>query len=144
VRSYAKTVSEYLDQLPPEKRAVMSEVRRVILDYLPTGYDEGMNWGMISYEIPLERFPDTYNGKPLILACLAAQKRHYALYLMNVYQDPRLEEVLKRGFERAGKRLDMGKSCLRFRRPDDLPLDVIGEVIAATPVESMIERAKTA
>jgi hypothetical protein len=144
VRSYAKTVSEYLDQLPPEKRAVMSEVRRVILDYLPTGYDEGMNWGMISYEIPLERFPDTYNGKPLILACLAAQKRHYALYIMNVYQDPRLEEVLKRGFERAGKRLDMGKSCLRFRRPDDLPLDVIGEVIAATPVESMIERAKTA
>ncbi|MGA9532871.1 MAG: DUF1801 domain-containing protein [Anaerolineales bacterium] len=142
MQSDVKTVADYLKELPPEKRAVITVVRKLILDHLPAGYVERMNWGMISYEIPLEMYPDTYNGKPLLFASLAAQKKHFALYLMNVYQDPSLEDVLKRGFARAGKKLDMGKSCLRFRRLEDLPMQVIGEVIAATPPESMIERAK--
>lgn len=144
MQSDAKTVAAYLKELPADKREVVSQVRELILENLPAGYVERMNWGMISYEIPLEMYPDTYNGKPLLFASLAAQKRHYALYLMNVYQDPDLEAALKQGFAMAGKKLDMGKSCLRFRQLDDLPMDVIAKVIAATPPEAMIERAEGA
>lgn len=98
-----------------------------------------MNWGMISYGIPLERYPDTYNGQPLGYAALAAQKNYFALYLLGAYMDPAQRERLERAFEQEGKEMDMGKSCLRFRRADDLPLDRIGELIAGTPIERLIE-----
>lgn len=138
VTSKAATVEEYLDELPPDRREVVSEVRQTILDNLPEGYVESMNWGMISYEIPLERYPDTYNKKPLAYAALAAQKNHYSIYLMGCYADSEQEAVLKEGFEQAGKRLDMGKSCVRFRKLDDVPLDVIAGVIASTTPEQFI------
>jgi hypothetical protein len=139
-RSSAATVEEYLEELPEERRAVVAAVREAILRGLPGGYSETMNWGMISYEVPLERYPDTYNGQPLSLAALAAQKNHYALYLMCVYGDPEMERRLRDGFQAAGKKLDMGKSCVRFRRLEDLPLDVIEEIVAATPPEAFIAR----
>ena len=88
VQSKAATVDEYLDELSPEKRDVVSRVREVVLENLPEGYVESMNWGMISYEIPLATYPETYNGQPLSYMALAAQKRHYALYMMHVYQNP--------------------------------------------------------
>lgn len=144
VSSQAKSVQEYLEELPAEKRAVMEIVRAVVLRNLPSGYVETMNWGMISYEIPLEVFPDTYNGQPLSYAGLAAQKNYYALYLMNVYAEPRVEAQLREGFTLAGKKLDMGKSCVRFRKLEDLPLGVIAEVIAATPVNVYLEKYKSA
>jgi uncharacterized protein YdhG (YjbR/CyaY superfamily) len=131
-------VKEYLDELPPERREVIAKVRQAILENLPAGYEESMNWGMISYEIPLERYPDTYNGQPLGYVALAAQKRHYSLYLMNVYQDSEKETFLKRGFEEAGKKLDMGKSCVRFKKLDDLPIEVIAEIISSTTPEQYI------
>ena len=131
-RSEAATVEEYLDELAPEQRKVIAAVRDVVLRHLPEGYVETMNWGMISYEIPLERYPKTYNGQPLSYAALAAQKRHYALYLMNVYQSSKQEARIREAYEKSGKKLDMGKSCVRFRKLDDLPLDVIGEIIAST------------
>lgn len=137
-RSDAVTVQQYLDELPPERREVVSAVREVVLAHLPEGYQETMRWGMISYEIPLERFPDTYNGQPLSFAALAAQKHHFSLYLMSVYQDGEGEGGLREAFERAGKRLDMGKSCVRFRRLEDLPLEVVGEVVASTPPDAFI------
>lgn len=140
MKSGATTVEAYLEELPEERRQVVSTVRGAILESLPNGYVESMNWGMISYEIPLEDYPTTYNGKPLSYAALAAQKRHYALYLMNVYQDPRLEKKLVDGFEEAGKKLDMGKSCVRFRKLEDLPLDVIREIIASTKPSELIAR----
>ncbi len=140
VKTNASTVQEYLDELPPERRNVVSAVRQIVLENLPEGYVESINWGMISYEIPLERYPDTYNKQPLSYIALAAQKNHYALYLMGVYQDPDQETWLKQGFERAGKRLDMGKSCLRFRRMDDLPPDIIAEVVASTTPEQLIAK----
>lgn len=87
VRSEAGTVEAYLEELPPERREVVSEVREAILEHLPDGYEETMNWGMVSYEVPLERYPDTYNGEPVMYAALAARKRHYALYLTGVYMD---------------------------------------------------------
>jgi uncharacterized protein YdhG (YjbR/CyaY superfamily) len=138
VTSKAANVEEYLDELPPDRREVVSEVRQTILDNLPEGYVESMNWGMISYEIPLERYPDTYNKKPLAYAALAAQKNHYSIYLMGCYADSEQDAVLKEGFEQAGKRLDMGKSCVRFRKLDDVPLDVIAGVIASTTPEQFI------
>jgi len=140
VKSSASTVEDYLEELPPDRRNVISKVRQIILENLPAGYQESMNWGMISYEIPLEMYPDTYNGKPLSYVALAAQKNHYALYLMGVYQDPEQEAWLKDAYEEAGKKLNMGKSCLRFRKLEELPPDVIARVIACTSPEQYIAR----
>ncbi|MDQ3698390.1 MAG: DUF1801 domain-containing protein [Gemmatimonadota bacterium] len=140
VSNPATTVKDYLAALPPERRAVVSAVRDVVRRNLPAGYQETMNWGMISYEIPLERYPTTYNKQPLAYAALAAQKNYYALYLMGAYADPVQDRLLKEEFKRAGKKLDMGKSCLRFRKLEDIPLDVIGRIIASTPPDEMIAR----
>jgi Domain of unknown function (DU1801) len=137
-RSSAKTISEYLGSLSPEQRETIAKVRKVVLEHLPKGYRESMNWGVISYEIPLERYPTTYNGQPLAYAALAAQKNYYSLHLMGVYADPRQLKRLEADFKKRGKKLDMGKSCLRFKHADDLPLDLIGEIIAGTPPDDYI------
>lgn len=139
----ATSVAEYLQELPPDRRQVVGAVRDVVLRALPAGYAESFGWGMICYGVPLSTYPDTYNGQPLMCAALAAQKNHFALYLMCAYMDPALETALKNGFAAAGKRLDMGKSCLRFKRLDDLALDTIGEVIASVPPERLIEQYET-
>ena len=136
----ATSVAKYLQKLPADRRQVVSAVRDVVLRALPPGYAESFGWGMICYGVPLSTYPDTYNGQPLMCAALASQKNHVALYLMCAYMDPGLEATLKSGFAAAGKRLDMGKSCLRFKRLDDLALDTIGEVIASVPPERLIEQ----
>jgi hypothetical protein len=138
-KSSAATVDEYLAELPEDRRAAIAEVREVVLRNLPAGYVETMNWGMISYEIPLERYPKTYNGRPLSYAALASQKNFCVVYLMGVYGDGEQARWFKEEFKRAGKKLDMGKSCVRFKKLDDLPLDVIAETIARTPVDRYIE-----
>jgi hypothetical protein len=140
VSSRAPTVDEYLAELPPERRAIVASVRDLVRRNLPEGYRETMNWGMISYEIPLERYPDTYNKQPLGYAALAAQKNSYTLYLNSVYQDGERKKWLEHEFHKAGKKLDMGKSCLHFKRLEDLPLDVIARVIGSTPPEKFIEQ----
>ncbi len=139
MQSAAKTVEEYLDSLTPERRAAIAKVRAVIRKNLPAGYREGIQFGMLGYCIPLERFPDTYNGQPLPIAALAAQKNHLALYLMGVYGSKELLARFQRGFDKAGKKLDMGKSCVRFQRADDLALDAVAEVIRAVPVDKLID-----
>jgi len=136
--SQAASVEAYLGELSPERREIVARVRKTILEHLPEGYVESINWGMISYEIPLDTYPDTYNKKPLGYLALAAQKNHYALYMLGAYADPAQEEELQEGFKEAGKKLDMGKSCIRFKSLDDLPLDVIGRLIASTPPAAMI------
>lgn len=138
--STARTPEEYLDSLPEDRRAAVAAVRRVVLENLPDGFEEGMQYGMIGYYIPLERFPDTYNGQPLGLAALANQKQHMALYLNNVYGDRTTESRFRERWAATGKKLDMGKSCVRFRRLEDLPLDVIGRTIAEESVEGYLER----
>jgi len=144
VQSGAATVEEYLAELPPERRAVVAAVRDMVVRHLPAGYRECMSFAIINYVIPLERYPKTYNGQPLGYVALAAQKNHFALYLMCVYMSPEREVWLRDAFAKAGKKLDMGKSCVRFKKLDDLPLDVLGELIAATPPESYIERYEAA
>ena len=97
-----------------------------------------MNWGMISYEIPLQRYPNTYNGQPLSYAALASQKNYCSLYLMCIYADSDFKAWFRDKFRLAGKKLDMGKSCVCFRKIDDLPLKVVGEAIAGMTVEDFI------
>lgn len=131
-KSAAATVEQYLAELPAERREIVAAMREMILRHLPVGYQETINWGMISYEIPLAQYPTTYNGQPLGYLALAAQKNYYALYLLRVNGDAELEARLKEAFSRAGKKLDMGKACLRFRKLTDVPWDAIGEVVAST------------
>ncbi len=140
VSSSATSPEQYLSELPEERRAVVAAVRDTILRNLPDGYRESMSWGMLSYEIPLERYPTTYNKQPLGYAALAAQKNGYSLYLTCVYSDAEQERRLREGFAAAGKKLNMGKSCVRFKRLDDLPLELIGELIASTPPDQFIAR----
>ena len=132
------TVEEYIAGLPEGRAEQIAQLRELILERLPEGYAEQMDFGMIAYVIPLETYPDTYNGHPLMYAALASQKRHMSLYLMNVYGDDETLRWFTEGFAAAGKKLDMGKACVRFKRLDDLPLDLIGETIARTSVAEYI------
>ena len=138
VSSKETTPAAYLASLPPERRKVIAAVRAVVKKRLPTGYVETMNWGMLSYEIPLSRYPDTYNKQPLMYLALAAQKNNYALYLTSASGDKALMDRLAAAYTAAGTKLDMGKGCLRFKTLEELPLDVIGDIVASTPVERRI------
>ena len=139
MHSDATTVSDYLASLGDERRQAIAAVRDVILEHLPDGYDETMQYGMISYIVPASVLADTYNGEPLMYVALASQKRYMSLYLTNVYGDPDVEAWFTERYRATGKRLDMGKSCVRFRRLDDLPLDLVGEVVGRTPVAEFVE-----
>jgi uncharacterized protein YdhG (YjbR/CyaY superfamily) len=139
VQRKAKTVSEYLATLTDERRRTIQKVRSTIKKNLPKGYRENIGWGAITYEIPLKDFPTTYNGQPLCYAALAAQKNYNALYLMVPYGDPKQRQQLEDAFAKAGKKLDMGKSCVRFKTADDLPLPAIGKLIAAVPPSKYIK-----
>jgi len=135
VSSKASTVADYLAELPADRRAEIERVRDVVNDALPDGYIEGIGYGMIVWFVPLERYPDTYNKQPLGYAALAAQKNYNSLYL-SCYHSKERTEKFKAEFEAAGKKLDMGKSCVRFKRADELALDVIAAEIASfTPDE---------
>lgn len=138
VSSTAVTPEDYLTSLPEDRRKIISSVRDVILENLPAGFQENMNWGMLSYEIPLETYPNTYNGQPLWTACLAAQKQYNAIYLFAVYQDANALQQLLDGYAKMGIKPDIGKSCIRFKRLDQLPLAVIGELISDVSVEGLI------
>jgi uncharacterized protein YdhG (YjbR/CyaY superfamily) len=144
MRSEAETVEEYLASLPPGRREAIEAVRREILANLPDGYEEAMDFGMITYAVPLAIHPDTYNGKPLMYAALANQKNHMAVYLIAVYAREESREAFLDAYRATGKRLDMGKSCVRFRKLDDLPLELIGKTIAATGVDTFVTEVEAA
>jgi hypothetical protein len=143
-KTTVRTVAQYLKALPPERKKAISEVRKVILKHLPKGYEETINWGMITYEVPLSIQPDTYNGKPLMYAGLASLKSGMSLHLMCTYIDKKKDTWLRAQFKARGKKLDKGKGCVRFRKVEDLALDVIGELIASTPVEKYVGLSKRA
>ena len=144
VSSTARTTDEYVASLPPQRREVVTAVRDVIRDNLPQGFEEGMASGMMGWYVPLERFPDTYNGQPLVLAGLASQKQYISLYLVSVYGDPTLEAWFRARYAESGKRLNMGKSCVRFRGLEDVPLDVIGETIARVSLDQFVAQYEAA
>ena len=139
--SKAKTVKEYLEGLPQERRLAIKAVRKVIRDHLPQGYKEVMQYGMIAYVVPHSLYPAGYHCKPsdpLPFAALGSQKNHMSIYLCNVYGHPETDAWFRGAFVAAGKKLDMGKGCVRFKKIEDLPLEVIGQVFARTPVKAYI------
>ena len=144
VMSKAASVEDYIAEQPAERARVLRTVRQMVKKHLPKGYRESMDYGMITWSVPLERYPDTYNGRPLCYAALAAQKNYFSLYLMGVYGFPEREKALRDAFAKAGKKLDMGKSCVRFKSLDDLPLDGVGKIIAGVPPELLIEHHEAA
>ena len=142
MQSSAKTPEEYLTELDPARREAISAVRNVILDNLPDGYEEVMQFGMISYVVPVSAFPDTYNGQPLMYIALASQKQYMSLYLTSVYADKSVSDWFRQRYLATGKKLNMGKSCVRFRKLEDLPLDLVAEVTALTPLDEFVEEAR--
>lgn len=143
VQSTAKTVNEYLKSLPLERAEVINTVRKMILKNLPKGYEENMSWGMISYEIPLKTYPITYNKKPLVTACLAAQKNNYTLHMMGLYWDKEKGEWLRNEYKKRKIKLDGGVGCIRFKKIEELPLDLIGKAIAKVSVKDYIKDYET-
>jgi uncharacterized protein YdhG (YjbR/CyaY superfamily) len=144
MQSDAATVEEYLAGLPDDRRGIVSRVRDTVNAHLPEGYVEQMDWGMISWVVPLEDYPDTYNGRPLVYAAVASQKNHLSVYLMGLYSDGPEESWFREQYAERGLRLDMGKSCVRFTSLDQLPLDVLGGVIEKIPVGEFVARYELA
>jgi uncharacterized protein YdhG (YjbR/CyaY superfamily) len=139
VTSKAATPEQYLAELPEDRRAAIQAVRDVILKNLPKGIEEGMQYGMIGYYVPHSIFPPGYHcdpKQPLPFASLASQKNHMAVYLCNIYQED--NTWFRQAYEATGKKLDMGAGCVRFKKLENLPLDLIGEVIAKYTVDEFI------
>ena len=138
VRSEATTPAQYLAELPEERRDLVETIRRTILDHLPEGYEETMTFGMLGYVVPLEDFPDTYNGEPVGSVALANQKQYVAVYLMGIYADEAERTWFVDAWKATGRKLDMGKSCVRFKKLDDVALDVLGEAVARVSPEQIM------
>lgn len=142
MQSKATTVEEYLAALPEDRRSAISTVRAEILAHLPEGYEEAINWGMITYQVPLETCPDTYNGQPLMYAALASQKNHMAVYLIGIYMSEESRLEFEAAYKATGKRMDLGKSCVRFRKLENLPLELIGQAIGMWEVDEFVTKQK--
>jgi hypothetical protein len=139
--SKAKTVTEYLAALPADRRAALQAVRDVIRANLDKDYEEGMQYGMISYYVPHRVYPAGYHcnpKEPLPFASLGSQKNHMAVYLMCVYGHEETARWFKEAWAKTGKKLDMGKSCVRFKKIEDVALDVIGQAVARVPAKKYI------
>ena len=143
-KASTSTVATFLAGLSAERRAEVKRVRDVIRRALPAGYEEVASKNILVYQVPLDRYADTYNGHPLWYVALASQKSYLSLHLVSVYGDQALAERLAEGFRAAGKKLNMGKACIRFQRADDLALDVIGEIVATIPLDRWVQIAQAA
>jgi hypothetical protein len=147
MQSKAATVEQYLAELPDDRREALAAVREVILKNLDKDYEEGMQYGMIGYYVPHHVHPAGYHcdpRQPLPFALLASQKNYMSLYLMCVYGQSEHAEWFKKAWAETGKKLDMGKACVRFKKLDDLALDVIGEVIRRVPAKKYVAFCESA
>ena len=143
MQSKATTVEQYLAELPNERREAIEAIRKVILKNLPKGYEEGMQWGMPSYFVPLSAYPAGYNcqpDQPLPFVGLASQKNHMAFYGFCIYMDEELKNRFVADWKKTGKKLDMGKSCVRFKKIEDVPLQVIGDAVKRVPMKKYIKQ----
>src|SRR5690348_8256182 len=138
------TAARFLATLPAARRAALSRVRSAVRKHLPRGYQEVVVGKMIVYQVPPSVYPDTYNGQPLWYAAIAAEKNYLTLHLLTVYGSGPLKTKLEDGFRAAGKKLDMGKACIRFQKADDLALDAVGDVVASVPLEKFVAVAQAA
>jgi Domain of unknown function (DU1801) len=147
MQSKVTTVEQYLSELPEDRRQAIEAVRQVILKNLDKDYEEGMQYGMIGYYVPHRMYPAGYHcdpKQPLTFAGLASQKNHMSLYLMCIYGDSNHLKWFREAWAKTGKKLDMGKSCVRFKKLEDIPLDVIGEVIKRVPARKYVEYCESA
>lgn len=149
MQSQAKTVAKYLAELPEDRRGAIAAVRQLVLDNLDPAYQEAMQYGMIGWSVPHSLYPAGYHTdpkQPLPFAALASQKNYMSLYLMATYcgctEDGETPDVqwFRTAWAKTGKKLDMGKACLRFKKLDDLALDVLAEAIRRVPVQTYIQR----
>lgn len=138
MQSSAKTVADYLESLPADRRTAIEAIRAVILENLPKGYEEAMNWGMISYQVPLSIEPKTYNGQPLSYAAIASQKNNLSFYFMCDGGEGNLAKV----WANPKRKPDIGKSCLRFKSLEDIDLKAIGKLVASVSVADLVKAAK--
>ncbi|HNO79873.1 MAG TPA: DUF1801 domain-containing protein [Phycisphaerae bacterium] len=142
MQNKATTVKEYLDALPEDRRKALEAVRKVIKANLDKGYQEGIQYGMIGYFVPHKIYPNGYHcdpKQPLPFASIASQKNHMAIYMMCVYSDPKLQEWFQKAWAKTGKKLDMGKSCVRFKKIEDVPLEVVGEAIKRVSLKKYVD-----
>jgi hypothetical protein len=147
MQSKAKTVAQYLAELSPDRRQAVEGVRKVIRANLGQGFEEGMQYGMIGYYVPHSVYPAGYHcnpAQPLPFACLASQKNYLSLYLTCIYADPAQRKAFETAWRESGKKLDMGKSCIRFKKLEDLALDVIAQSIARMSVKKYIANYEAA
>ena len=145
MQSKATTIEEYLARLPEDRRDAIAKVRRVILKHLPKGYEEVVQYGMLGYVVPLKAFPSGYlnrKNEPVPYVCLASQKNYMSIYLMSVYGPGEAE--FRKEYAATGKKLNMGKSCVRFKKIDDLALEVIGKAVARLPMKKWIAMCEAA
>ena len=136
------SVADFLAGLPESRRKELQRVRQVIREHLRAGYEEKVSSGMIVYQVPLARYPDTYNGQPLWYTALAARKTSLTLHLMPIYWSAELGARLREGSGTAGRKLDMGKACIHFKTADDLDLATVAQIVGAVPLERWVEMAK--
>jgi hypothetical protein len=139
IKRPALTVSQWLASVPAERKDAINAVRDAVNEHLPQGYEETVDWGMLAWVVPLATLPNTHNGRPLLLAALGAHTKLMTIYLMSVYGDSKLRKEFETAYKKTGKKLDMGGSCVHFKKLDDLPLDVVGNTIARVPVEEYVE-----
>lgn len=134
------TVKQWLASVPADRKDAINAVRAAVNEHLPQGYEETVDWGMLAWVVPLSTLPSTHNGRPLMFAALGAHRKLMTLYLSSVYGDPKLRKEFQGAYKKTGKKLNMGGSCVHFKKLDDLPLDVVGRTIARVPVGEYVER----
>jgi uncharacterized protein YdhG (YjbR/CyaY superfamily) len=142
MQSKAATVEAYIDELPEDRQAAIKKLRATIKKALPKGYAEGMQYGMIGYFVPHKIYPAGYHcdpKEPLPYASVASQKNYISVYLMSAYLDSAVEKYIKDAFKEQGRKLDMGKCCIRFKKPEDIPLDIIAKAVGMVPVADHIQ-----
>ena len=147
MKSKATTVEEYLAELPEDRREAIAAVRDTIVKNLPKGYEETVQYGAIGYVVPHSVYPPGYHcdpSQPVPFGGIANQKNHIGIYLMCIYNDPKHEEWFREAWKKTGKKLDMGKSCIRFRKLEDVPLKVIGQAFKRVSVKKFVEHYELA
>lgn len=146
MQSKATSVSQYLAELPEDRRTALEAVRQVILKNLDKDFEEGMQYGMIGYYVPHRIHPAGYHcdpKQPLPFAGLASQKNHMSFYILSIYGDPDQEAWFRKEWAKTGKKLDMGKSCIRFKKLDDLPLEVVGAAVRRISAKKYIQQCQS-
>jgi len=148
MQSTANTPKEYIKELPEERKEVISKLREIILKNLPKGFEEQITYGMLGYVVPHSIYPDGYHcdpKQPLPFINLASQKNHVALYHSGIYSDPKLYDWFVAEYPKyIDTKLDMGKSCIRFKNMKKIPFKLIGELVSKMTVDEWIMRYESA